>query len=313
MKDIDELYKDKLQSFEVTPPDGLWDKLSERLSVETSTATNSDSSLSNTISSSAKGGVKFATKIATWKVAAIAVVAGASVATATIISLDDGNDNVAVQQQINKATETALPIDVDTVATDIFSIPTPVNNKEHEANSEASGNGTSPNQSSEQPSIDVNNVPSITHDTCTQVVKHLPSDTNYAIDDNSYVDTIAVARVYEEPVAQDSMMEDNDVVVNIDSLKNVLQEIKESVDILIPNIITPNYDNHNDCWKIVGIEDYYNVHVVIATRTGMIIYENKRYDNSWCPTDIPDGTYFYAITIISHNYHKKGVIEIRTK
>ena len=312
MNDIDELYKEMLQSSEITPPDGLWDKLSARLSVEESTTANADSSLSHTISSSVEGGVKVATKIATWKVTAIAVVVGASVATATIISLGS-DDNNAVHQQMNKATETVLPLDIDTVTTDIFSTSTLDNNKAHKTNTEVYDNGTLPIQPSEQPSVDINNVALITHDTCTKVVEHLSSNTNDAIDDNIYIDTIASVAVYEEPIAQDSMMEDNDVVVDIDSLKNVLQEIRESVNIIIPNIITPNYDTHNDCWKIVGIEDYYNVHVVVATRTGMIIYENKRYDNSWCPTDIPDGTYFYAITIISHNYHKKGVIEIRSK
>lgn len=312
MKDIDELYKEMLQSSEITPPDGLWDKLSARLSVEASTTANADSSLSHTISSSVEGGAKVATKIATWKVTAIAVVVGASVATATIISLGS-DDNNAVRQQMNKATETVLPLDIDTVTTDIFSTSTLDNNKVHKTNTEVYDNGTLPIQPSEQPSVDINNVATIIQDTSMQAVEQLSSDTNYAVDENKDPDTMVSTVVYEEPAVQDLVMKDTEMMLNIDSLKNVLQEIRESVNIIIPNIITPNYDSYNDCWKIVGIEDYYNVHVVVATRTGMIIYENKRYDNSWCPTDIPDGTYFYAITIISHNYHKKGVIEIRSK
>ena len=168
MKDIDELYKEMLQSSEITPPDGLWDKLSARLSVEASTTANADSSLSHTISSSVEGGVKVATKIATWKVTAIAVVVGASVATATIISLGS-DDNNAVHQQMNKATETVLPLDIDTVTTDIFSTSTLDNNKLHKTNTEVYDNGTLPIQPSEQPSVDINNVALITHDTCTKV------------------------------------------------------------------------------------------------------------------------------------------------
>ena len=308
MKDIDELYKDMLQNSEVTPPDSLWDKLSARLSVESATA-NTDGSLSDTISSSTKGLVKDATKIATWKVAAIAVAAGASVATATIISLT-GNNDKNVQQQMNKAVEIILPANtVDTVSTDIFSTSTSITSKTYTINDNVSDNKTL----HVQPSVDINNVATIIQDTSMQAVEQLSSDTNYAVDENKDPDTMVSTVVYEEPAVQDLVMKDTEMMLNIDSLKNVLQEIKDSVNIIIPNIITPNYDSYNDCWKIVGIEDYYNVHVVIVSRSGMIIYENKRYDNSWCPTDVPDGTYFYAITIISHNYHKKGVVDIRTK
>lgn len=308
MKDIDELYKDMLQNSEVTPPDSLWDKLSARLSVESATA-NTDGSLSDTISSSTKGLVKGATKIATWKVAAIAVAAGASVATATIISLT-GNNDKNVQQQMNKAVEIILPANtVDTVSTDIFSTSTSITSKTYTINDNVSDNKTL----HVQPSVDINNVATIIQDTSMQAVEQLSSDTNYAVDENKDPDTMVSTVVYEEPAVQDLVMKDTEMMLNIDSLKNVLQEIKDSVNIIIPNIITPNYDSYNDCWKIVGIEDYYNVHVVIVSRSGMIIYENKRYDNSWCPTDVPDGTYFYAITIISHNYHKKGMVDIRTK
>lgn len=312
MKNIDELYKDILQNAETTPPNNLWSKLSAKLSVEASATANVDGSLSHTISSSAKGGIKATAKIVTWKTATIATLAGASITTATIVSLNDDTNQDVYQHTTDNITEIITPTYIDTVSVDVFSVSTPANNIAHETTNSMVDNTVATYQPSEQQPVDIDNAAITTPDTSNSSVKRTSCDSTSTIVDNNDVDTIVPPSNHEESTSQEPILEDNDMM-SIDSLKHKLQEMKESVNIIIPNVITPNYDNHNDCWKILGIENYYNVHVVIATRTGLIIYENRRYDNSWCPTDIPDGTYFYAITIISHNYHKKGVLEIRSK
>ncbi len=312
MKNIDELYKNILQNAETTPPDNLWSKLSAKLSVEAAATANVDGSLSHTISSSANGAIKATAKIATWKTATIATLAGASITTATIVSLNDDTNQDVYQHATDKTIEIVAPAYIDTVSVDVVSVSTPSNNTAHETTNSMVDNTVAMSQPSEQQPVDIDNAAITTPDTGNSSVKQTSCDSTSTIVDNNNVDTIVPALNHEESTSQEPILENNDMM-SLDSLKRKLQEMKESVNIIIPNIITPNYDNHNDCWKISGIENYYNVHVVIATRTGLIIYENRRYDNSWCPTDIPDGTYFYAITIISHNYHKKGVLEIRSK
>ena len=218
----------------------------------------------------------------------------------------------SIQGVILKFYVPSVVASIDAVSVDVFSVSTPFNNTAHETTNSMVDNTVATNQPSEQQPVDIDNTAITTPDTGNSSVKQTSCDSTSTIVDNNNVDTIVPALNHEESTSQEPILENNDMM-SLDSLKRKLQEMKESVNIIIPNIITPNYDNHNDCWKISGIENYYNVHVVIATRTGLIIYENRRYDNSWCPTDIPDGTYFYAITIISHNYHKKGVLEIRSK
>lgn len=63
----------------------------------------------------------------------------------------------------------------------------------------------------------------------------------------------------------------------------------------IPDIITPNNDDLNDAFIILGNQqgstlDIYN-------RWGIKIYSSYDYNNSWDGGDAPDGTYYYVYTL----------------
>ena len=93
-----------------------------------------------------------------------------------------------------------------------------------------------------------------------------------------------------------------------------LNELMSTSDVDIPNVITPNNDGINDCWIIPGLEKYNSVHVVVVAPNGKKVYENKKYDNSWCPTDLPDGSYFYFVQILDGNYKpKQSTLYIKNK
>lgn len=80
--------------------------------------------------------------------------------------------------------------------------------------------------------------------------------------------------------------------------------------------ITPNNDHQNDAWIIDGIEEFSSNSVFIFNRWGDIVWQGKNYNNSevvWNGTsskneELPEGTYFYLVTIDHQKY--KGWVEL---
>jgi gliding motility-associated-like protein len=83
---------------------------------------------------------------------------------------------------------------------------------------------------------------------------------------------------------------------------------------IIYNALTPNDDGVNDYWKIKGIELFPDNKVVIMDRWGEIIAEFEHYDNAsnhWAGLDkegnmVPNGTYYYFLTISGYGGFYKG-------
>ncbi len=85
---------------------------------------------------------------------------------------------------------------------------------------------------------------------------------------------------------------------------------KEKV-INIPNVITPNGDGFNDCWRIPDLEQYSHVVVQIFTAKSQRIYSSSDYHGEFCGADLPEGNYFYVIRISDINYSRRGVLVIK--
>ncbi len=72
------------------------------------------------------------------------------------------------------------------------------------------------------------------------------------------------------------------------------------VDFVIPTLITPNYDNLNDFFFLGGLESLGKTRLTIIDRRGILVFENKEYDNRWDGVDyngnpLPDDTYFFIL------------------
>ncbi len=82
----------------------------------------------------------------------------------------------------------------------------------------------------------------------------------------------------------------------------------------IYNGFTPNGDGINDHWKILGLEQYPNHHIMVFNRWGNKIFDRVHYQNDWAgewnAKRLPSGTYFY---IIDDGAGKKytGYLELR--
>ena len=68
-------------------------------------------------------------------------------------------------------------------------------------------------------------------------------------------------------------------------------------DVIIFNGFSPNNDNVNDAFTILGLERYPNHNLQVFSRWGTKVFSSQNYQNDWKGTnagkDLPDGTYFY--------------------
>ena len=68
-------------------------------------------------------------------------------------------------------------------------------------------------------------------------------------------------------------------------------------DVIIFNGFSPNNDNVNDAFTILGLERYPNHSLQVFSRWGTKVFSSQDYKNDWKGTnagkDLPDGTYFY--------------------
>jgi len=82
--------------------------------------------------------------------------------------------------------------------------------------------------------------------------------------------------------------------------------------ITVNNFVTPNGDGFNDTWLIKNIELFPTNSVIVFNVYGQIIFEASPYQNDWdiSADNLPDGTYFYAVTTLPNTPPVKGTITI---
>jgi gliding motility-associated-like protein len=72
--------------------------------------------------------------------------------------------------------------------------------------------------------------------------------------------------------------------------------VEVDCEIIIPNVFSPNGDGKNDRFDIEGIINTQNT-VRVFNRWGQVVFEATNYRNNWAATDVPDGTYYYEVTV----------------
>jgi gliding motility-associated-like protein len=90
--------------------------------------------------------------------------------------------------------------------------------------------------------------------------------------------------------------------------------VREDYNITPSNILSPNGDGENDVWTIENLSAYPNNKVMIIDRSGKLIYSKTNYTNDWNGifngNALPEGTYYYIITLNNGAAEKKGFITI---
>lgn len=93
-------------------------------------------------------------------------------------------------------------------------------------------------------------------------------------------------------------------------------------DLLIPNVLTPNGDSHNDTWAIQGVRKYDAVIINIFDRWGNEIftfsgtgelYEDPvhQWDGTYKDKDVPMGNYVYVVSLDGEQVFKNTLTVIR--
>lgn len=83
------------------------------------------------------------------------------------------------------------------------------------------------------------------------------------------------------------------------------------IEIVIPNIMTPNGDGYNDFFEITNIERLQNTNVTIYNRWGKKVLDANNYQNDWAGEKYADGTYYYVITLGGETYFHGTVTLLR--
>ena len=88
------------------------------------------------------------------------------------------------------------------------------------------------------------------------------------------------------------------------------------IELEIPNVITPNNDGYNDCFKIYGLPG--NSKLYIYTKNGELLYQDKSYsiENCWEGIDmhgkkLETGTYWYIIKHDNYGTIATGYIFVK--
>ncbi|MFV8327957.1 gliding motility-associated C-terminal domain-containing protein [Flavobacterium sp. ZS1P14] len=80
------------------------------------------------------------------------------------------------------------------------------------------------------------------------------------------------------------------------------------------NLITPNGDGINDFWIVKNMQLYPNNELNILDRDGRVVFTMNGYDNSWNGMSngnpLPEGTYYYMLSIDSGKAKKTGFVSI---
>lgn len=82
-----------------------------------------------------------------------------------------------------------------------------------------------------------------------------------------------------------------------------------------PNVFSPNGDGINDTWIIPTLDFFPDNNVKVYNRWGKLVYEQQNYTSgdAWDGSDLPEGTYFYVISldVQGETVHRGAVTIVR--
>lgn len=92
--------------------------------------------------------------------------------------------------------------------------------------------------------------------------------------------------------------------------------LTQPFDLALPTIFTPNGDNFNDSFEILGIDAYPENDLSVVNRWGNVVYETSNYANTWAGTNkggdpLPDGVYFVILKINDGKIEKNAYVHIK--
>ena len=100
------------------------------------------------------------------------------------------------------------------------------------------------------------------------------------------------------------------VVSDSGCTNSTTKEFTTISDIIAPNVITPNGDEHNQFLVFKNLEYHIGNHLVVFNRWGGKVYEQEDYANDWNGGGHSEGTYYYILTVTDMEEKIKGTLTI---
>jgi gliding motility-associated-like protein len=110
----------------------------------------------------------------------------------------------------------------------------------------------------------------------------------------------------------------------VDTASTLVSIVVEASCLNIPELVSPNFDGHNDTWDIIGLDQFAEAQVEIFNRWGNLVYSVSPYSKPWegeinegvslegQSGKVPVGTYFYIIRLNDPDKNEyKGYVELQ--
>lgn len=284
---IEELFRKTLKDAETMPPDDVWGELSHRL----------EGPAKAPVTTKARTGVWIAVSaVVVATIAAVALFAGKSeTGTQQAKASVDNNEIVVASsqmpEQIAEQAIVTMPESVVITKTD--------ESRKDEMRQERKYNEYT---TAAEPMTDA------AAWTEPQLQVESTPRTETASTDKSIQET---AEVKKETVKKSEPVTKNEEVQTSLPQNQTMSHSDIDKVLLIPNLITPNGDDYNECWVIKGLDRFVQVQVQIFTAKSKQVFSASNYGNDFCGDNLPDGNYFYVIHIREQNYSRRGVLVIK--
>lgn len=112
----------------------------------------------------------------------------------------------------------------------------------------------------------------------------------------SVKETEGPVKIKEEttPVVEAEEVVDNTMVAPVTSTNTPVVKKTSSLDLVFPNVFTPNGDGYNDLFVIKNLETFPNNRLIVVDANGLKVFETNNYQNNWDASNAPDGAYYYV-------------------
>ena len=114
-------------------------------------------------------------------------------------------------------------------------------------------------------------------------------------------------------------VETNGIDSDLDGIDDSCDDIADPIELLIPEAFTPNGNNINDLFVIRNLETYDSKNLEVFNRYGNRVYSSGNYQNDWDGSRsdngqaLPDGTYYYVLTLTDNEIFRGYVYINRVK
>jgi gliding motility-associated-like protein len=118
-------------------------------------------------------------------------------------------------------------------------------------------------------------------------------DWNWDFGDSTFTKQEMPEKVFDQLRAYDVWLK---YTTNNECVDSVTMQVEiQNVTLDIPNLITPNGDEHNQYLEIPDLERYITNEIKIFNRYGKRVYSKRDYQGDWDGDNIREGVYFYIL------------------